>query len=132
LAFLYPPVTGAYPFLWASGIFSDFYTTYRFYRMDPEGFERNESSGYMRALYKLFGFRAGLVAFLALVELPVGLVISLLLVPASAAAFNLPRPEAPVCLSSGFAFLGVTHLAAAAWNLILEEEDPLHNPDFKA
>lgn len=125
LTFTAPALVYAYFFLWVSGVFSDFYTTYRFYRLDPEGFEGNELSGYMRRLYRVFGFKAGLTAFLIFVELPIGLVVSFLLVPASAAAFNLPQPEALVCLSSGFAFLGIMHLAAAAWNLILEVRKPL-------
>ncbi len=104
---------------------SDFYTTYRFYRSDPGGFERNELSGYMRKLYRAFGFKAGLAAFLALVEAPVGLIVSFALVPASARVFGLPQlaqPESLAYLSSGFAFLGLGHLAAAAWNLMLEME----------
>lgn len=109
-----------YFLLWATGLLFDFYTTYRFYMADPENFERNELSRYMRCLYRIFGFKAGLSAFLVFVELPIGLIISLLLVPASAMAFNLPIPETVFCLASGFAFLGIGHFAAAVWNLLLE------------
>ena len=118
----------AYFLLWAAGLFSDFYTTYRFYRADPEGFEGNELSGYMRRLYRVFGFSAGLAAFLAFVEVPVGLIVSLALVPASANVFGVAEPGALVCLASGFAFLGIGHLAAAAWNGALEWKEPPKEP----
>lgn len=125
LIFLAPTSAYAYFLLWSSGLFFDFYTTYRFYRADPENFERNELSGYMRRLYRVFGFRAGLLAFLVFVELPMGLLISFLLVPASTTVFNLPTPETVFCLASGFAFLGTGHFAAAVWNLLLERRDRL-------
>ncbi|MBO3809755.1 MAG: hypothetical protein FGF50_09220 [Candidatus Brockarchaeota archaeon] len=128
-----PVLAHAYFLVWTAGLLSDFYTTYRFYRADPENFERNELSGYMRRLYRLFGFKVGLVAFLAFVEVPIGLIVSLVLVPTSASFFAIffrcPRPEVLTCLSSGFAFLGLSHLVAAAWNLA-SEEGPIHRVGF--
>jgi len=113
----------AYFFLWVGGVAADFYTTYRFYRENPANFAREETSGYMKRLYRRFGFKAGLIAFLALVEIPVALVISFTLIPASARVFRLPQPEALACLSSGLAFLGIGHVAAAAWNYRRELEE---------
>jgi len=102
---------------------ADFYTTHRFYRENPANFASEETSGYMRRLYRHFGFKASLIAFLAFVEVPVALIISFALIPASARVFSLPRIEALACLSSGLAFLGIGHLAAAAWNYRRELEE---------
>lgn len=103
----------------------DFYTTYRFYSRDPGNFEKNETSSYMRWLYRVLGFRAGLIAFLALVELPVAMIVSFVLIPASASVFGLPRPKALACLASGLAFHGLMHLSASVWNIYWERREPL-------
>lgn len=102
----------------------DFYTTYRFYKADPSGFERNELSWYVRKLYRLFGLKAGFIAFLVFVELPVAAIVSFALIPASTWVFSLPKPETLTCLASGLAFHGLMHLSAAAWNRLLELKEP--------
>lgn len=116
---------------WILGLSMDFYTTYRFYMADPENFRENESSGYMRRLYRAFGFKAGLLAFLTFIELPVMGVISFLLIPASARVFNVQYFALDKCLLSGLAFHGVQHSSAAVWNFLMElKEKQLHSYTF--
>ncbi|MEM2189387.1 MAG: hypothetical protein QXG35_08685 [Nitrososphaerota archaeon] len=124
LTFCAPNLTFVYPLVWTAGVALDFYTTYRFYRQDPGAFEKNELSGYMRRLYRVFGFRAGLVAFLLLVELPIASLIALLLIPASVRVFSIQQPSFPQCFVSSLAFHGIIHLGAAGWNALLERRGP--------
>lgn len=119
------PLPPIYLVIWVAGVASDFYTTYRFYKADPKGFVKNEASGYMRRLYKAFGFKTGLLAFLLFVELPIAAFVSFVLIPVSARVFSLPQPEPLNCLASGLAFHGAMHLAAAGWNVLLEKKKPL-------
>lgn len=121
----FPPLVYAHFSMWVAGVLLDFYTTYRFYSRDPENFERNELSWYVRRLYRVLGFKAGLFAFLVLVELPVAMTVSFVLIPASAPVFGLTEPEALTCLASGLAFHGLMHLSAAAWNTYWERKKPL-------
>lgn len=120
-----PALAPIYVALWLLGFGSDAYTTYRFYRRDPASFERMESSGYMRLLYRLLGFRFGaaLIAFIVLVEVPVALLISLLLIPCSTVVLQAPSLDPTLCIPSGLAFLGISHLSAAIWNLKVEREE---------
>ncbi len=127
-AFLYylaassPFLQYLYLLVWAVGLASDAYTTFRLHRRYPGGLELYERSGYFKRLYRRFGFWAGLAAFIVLVELPLALTISFFVIPAAEGVFGAfsPHPDAGARLASSLAFFGLTHLSAVPSNLKFE------------
>jgi len=80
---------------WFLSLFFDYYTTWRFYMADPDGFEDKEKSPIFKRLKARFGFKKGLLALVFLGEVPAGLLLSFIGVPAVGGAFGITLHAAP-------------------------------------
>jgi len=105
---------------WFLSLFFDYYTTWRFYMADPDGFEDKEKSPIFKRLKARFGFKKGLLALVFLGEVPAGLLLSFIGVPAVGGAFGITASAAEAYLAAGFAVLGLIHLYSGARNLSIE------------
>jgi len=69
------------PPLWISSVLLDVYTTWRFYRLEPERFNVNERNVIYAYLVAKFGFKTGSILQFILVEIPSLIVFALLPIP---------------------------------------------------
>lgn len=74
---------------WVTGLAMDIRSTWRMHRLEPEKFPENESNIFFVPLYKRFGFKRSIPLFLAIVELPRLVFVSLVGAPLVGAALAL-------------------------------------------
>jgi len=106
--------------VWAAGFSLDVYTTYRLHRRFPGGMEKYETCGYMRLLYRVFGFWKGVLAYAVLVEAPLVALVAFALIPGAQDAFSPLIPSSrnfAASLASSMCFFGLIHLSAVPANL---------------
>ena len=89
LIFIIPP-------LWAFSVLLDVYTTWRFYRIEPERFNVNERNTIYAYLVAKFGFKIGSILQFMLVEVPSLIVFAALPIQSST---NSLRADSRACSS---------------------------------
>jgi hypothetical protein len=115
LLFVIPP-------LWVFSILLDVYTTWRFYRLEPERFMENERNAIYARLVGRFGFKAGSVLQFVLVEVPFLLIFSFLPIPVLYLFLRGRRPSSAFSLSTGMTLFLAAHLQAARLNIGFERK----------
>ncbi|MER3448173.1 MAG: hypothetical protein C4291_15740 [Candidatus Dadabacteria bacterium] len=130
---LFPSVSFLYLSIWTIGFSLDVWTTYRFYTADRENFSVNEANAIFSGLVSRFGFTKGLVAQLAIVEVPAAIILVVLMYPmyqtftgydsnGIAAVLNAPVSLLSY-LPAAFCLFGVIHTIDAFVNLNIEREE---------
>ena len=113
LEYAIPHLFFAFPPLWLLSFLLDVYTTWRFYRLNPEKFELNERNPIYARLVAKFGFRAGSILQFMLVEVPVLIVSALLPIPALYWFVAGRQPSLKFSFSAAMTLLLAAHLHAS-------------------
>jgi hypothetical protein len=129
----FPVISFLYPSIWVSGFSLDVWTTYRFYAADSENFSVKESNVVFSGLVRRFGFAKGLVAQLAIVEIPVAIILVTLMYPVYQTFTGHDSNDIAVVLNSPVSLLsylpaslclfGAIHMIDAFVNLNMEREE---------
>lgn len=114
LIFVIPP-------LWASSVLLDVYTTWRFYRLEPERFNVSERNAIYAYLVAKFGFKAGSILHFMLVEAPSLIVFAALPIPVLYWFITGSQPSPQFSLSAAMILLIAAHLHAAYLNIEFEK-----------
>jgi len=114
LIFVIPP-------LWISSVLLDIYTTWRFYRLEPERFNVNERNAIYAYLVAKFGFKAGSILQFMLVEASSLIVFAALPIPVLYWFITGRQPSPQFSLSAAMTLLIAAHLHAAHINIEFEK-----------
>ena len=114
LIFVIPP-------LWISSVLLDVYTTWRFYRLEPERFNVNERNAIYAYLVGKFGFKIGSILQFMLVEVPSLIVFAALPIPVLYQFVTGRQPSLQFSLSAAMTLLIAAHLHAAHLNVEFEK-----------
>ena len=114
LIFMIPP-------LWISSVLLDVYTTWRFYRLEPERFNVNERNAIYAYLVAKFGFKIGSILQFMLVEAPSLIVFAALPLPVLYQFVTGRQPSPQFSLSAAMTLLIAAHLHAARLNAEYEK-----------
>jgi hypothetical protein len=114
-----PCLLPCYFSIWAAGVLLDAYSTWRFYRKDPEKFTLKEASLVMKFYYRRMGFIRAAAATVATMDGAAIALLTLILMPEVSKMLNAPAGPLQHFASSA-AFVGTVHLIAAIYNFLVE------------
>jgi hypothetical protein len=114
-----PSLLPCYFYMWAAGLLLDAYSTWRFYREDPEKFTLKEASPVMKFYYRRLSFAHAAAATAATMDGSAALLLTLILMPEVSKMLGVAA-SLPQHLASSAAFLGTMHSIAAAYNFTVE------------
>jgi len=116
LLFMIPP-------LWIFSVLLDIYTTWRFYRLEPEKFEVNERNLIYARLVARFGFKAGSILQFLLVEVPLLIVFALFPIPVLYRFLTEKQPSLQFSLSAAMTLFLAAHFHASHLNVRFEKKN---------
>jgi len=122
LEYAIPHLLFVIPPLWTFSVLLDIYTTWRFYRLEPERFKVNERNAIYAFLVGKFGFKTGSILQFMLVEIPFLIVFALLPIPVLYWFITGKQPSLQFSLSAAMTLFLAAHLHAAHMNINFERK----------
>jgi len=121
LSVLFPELRVFLVAFWLMAFMSDLYSTYRFYREDPDQFKYRERNRIFSLLAENLDFRKASIVFPLLFEVPMIFFFAFLLLQiVYTYMFNSSTADPSACLAASFAVSGVGHVQAALSNFRLK------------
>jgi len=114
---LFPQIQTLFITSWILNLSLDIYTTYIFYRENPNQFQNNERNKLFIWLTKKFNFKKAAILFPLTIEIPLLLFLTTLPLQTLQTHMFPTTPNNPLtCLTTSFGISAISHLQAAHKN----------------